>query len=1105
MKCLFCEVSCGAFGALLPPFGTPESLIKTYSESRIFKAVACPPPRRSCVPMDPAKWLYPTNFTFRPYQHAISRSAIRKNTLVCIPTGMGKTLIAAVVMKNFAAYFPHKKVVFLAPTKPLVHQQMEAIRNAVDLPRNICVELTGSISAKKRKEAWRLNTFAFLTPQTFSNDLNNGICPAVEIVCVIVDEAHKATGNHSYVTAVQKLSNIGSAFRVVALSATPGGNASWMQQVVSNLFIETVEWRDESSVDVIGTLKERTIDKIVVPQTKLFTAARAAVLDAYRGVLDRLGRIGIQIGNDPVRVKRYQLLLIMQSLDASSCMPEHKRTQAAWLNVAMMMAYGVELISSHGCGSALEYFSRELNMVQSARQAEGGRRKLSTTLREEVFRSNSFAKLLGTLQNATKVVYGSVNVDSHPKLNITRDLIQQHILKHGSEARVMVFSSIRDSVEELTTVLEGVEGVLPFRFVGQATSNNGGHSRRGLTQKRQREVIRQFRDGVYNVLVCTCIGEEGLDIGEVDLIVCYDISPSAIRQTQRAGRTGRRSSVRVVVLVTEGVEEDTYERSLKNGKAMKRAIRRSNQITFGQPLPSPLPLHAASECEMIKFSPSLEEPSPPSVAPAPRRRHSDIAGHSSALAVQDEEEQTSVNFADNKTYAQSSGIVVLHDNDTTHIGTNKAMQSYPQEQLVCNHESVGVVGNISNPTPANYLRDGDVQNFEENTLFTPANIEFAPQSPDEVNLYPTRQNLGDFMQPLEFNTQEQKMSHRALNVEIFLASATRKRKLRLAGKPPPMPKLFSFRVAEGSSNTNSSAQPLKKVITSLSPKPTLSQSPIPTPSQSPIPTPSPSPISTTSRPPIPTTSKSRIPLRTPSYLSSPLLHANVAGHSTNRGAISPTDTSTALRIRIPLPHRPDEFGSQDISVQSKRLLANKERQRFIQEEASASGDEEQDSEAEEIIMLERSEVEVDDKFIDDATPNSGCEEWTPNSQVSNRRIESSSDDELQVLARHHQLIRRKRERSTSGHDVISQCGPGNVDDDIAVSPSLSGSFIVSDSAEPSLHCTNSLVSPSSSCVDIQVDAGMSGGPLRRLVRAAEASYDQVRSPLRDTTNRFERV
>jgi ERCC4-related helicase len=84
-------------------------------------------------------------------------------------------------------------------------------------------------------------------------------------------------------------------------------------------------------------------------------------------------------------------------------------------------------------------------------------------------------------------------------------------------------------------------------------------------------VIRQFRNGGYNTLVATCVGEEGLDIGEVDLIVCFDASASPIRLVQRMGRTGRKRDGRIVVLVTEGKEEQVRHVSFCCLSFLKRA------------------------------------------------------------------------------------------------------------------------------------------------------------------------------------------------------------------------------------------------------------------------------------------------------------------------------------------------------------------------------------------------------------------------------------------------------------------------------------------------------------------------------------------------------
>ena len=143
-------------------------------------------------------YIYPTNYPIRDYQFNIVKKTLFKNTLVCLPTGLGKTFIAAVVMYNFYRWYPQGKVVFMAPTRPLVAQQIEACFGVVGIPQAHTAEMTGSMVPRERAVQWQEKRVFFLTPQVMQNDLGRGSCPAIEVSCVVFDEAHKALGNHAY-------------------------------------------------------------------------------------------------------------------------------------------------------------------------------------------------------------------------------------------------------------------------------------------------------------------------------------------------------------------------------------------------------------------------------------------------------------------------------------------------------------------------------------------------------------------------------------------------------------------------------------------------------------------------------------------------------------------------------------------------------------------------------------------------------------------------------------------------------------------------------------------------------------------------------------------
>lgn len=90
-------------------------------------------------------WIYPTNYPVRSYQFNIVQTALFKNTMVILPTGLGKTFIAAVVMYNFYRWYPTGKIVFMAPTRPLVAQQIEACYKIMGIPLADTMEMTGEL------------------------------------------------------------------------------------------------------------------------------------------------------------------------------------------------------------------------------------------------------------------------------------------------------------------------------------------------------------------------------------------------------------------------------------------------------------------------------------------------------------------------------------------------------------------------------------------------------------------------------------------------------------------------------------------------------------------------------------------------------------------------------------------------------------------------------------------------------------------------------------------------------------------------------------------------------------------------------------------------
>jgi len=555
-------------------------------------------------PSTSTTWVYPIHplYPIRQYQLNITQKALFHNTLVSLPTGLGKTLIAAVVMYNYYRWFGSNddnnrmnanvnananhpragigKIVFCAPTRPLVNQQMEACYNIVNIPNDHIAEISGKILPSIRKKLWNGSTNCgttkakasvfFCTPQTLMQDILKGICPARDIVCVVFDEAHKAKGDYAYVKVIQLLEQCGAIYRVLGLSATPGTNIPNIQQVITNLNIEEIQVKLETDHDVKPYIHEKEWETVIVKQSSEVNELEKVMNHIIQPIMERLcahnGFQGSSIGNNHKTLTPYMVLKAKtnyQELTNDHTLGGHfyaLQTLIDWRN--NLKTSGIGVIK----GKMLRYLSVDPENHTFKNHATG---YLGTVLKSSAFKNlwelvqeattNSQSQSLPYTQN-TKKRHRKKN---NPKLQALSDILIEHFERAkacNESSRAIVFSQWRDSVEEIVDVLDMEQPLLkPRKFVGQGGSNvsskrgrkkskesdlslhnssgpSASNKNVGMNQKEQQKVLENFKAGVYNVIVCTCIGEEGLDIGEVDLIVNFDCLQSPIRMIQRVSQ-----------------------------------------------------------------------------------------------------------------------------------------------------------------------------------------------------------------------------------------------------------------------------------------------------------------------------------------------------------------------------------------------------------------------------------------------------------------------------------------------------------------------------------------------------------------------------------------
>ena len=160
----------------------------------------------------------------REYQRAIVETAKKANTLVVLPTGIGKTMIALLLTMHRLNEKRPSKALIMAPTKPLIEQHYETFKK--NLPE-LFGELnlfTGEVPGKERKKLWQGADIIFSTPQCIANDLKKELYNLSEVSLLIIDEAHRCLKNYDYTTVVDFYKRQALDQRILGLTASPGSD-----------------------------------------------------------------------------------------------------------------------------------------------------------------------------------------------------------------------------------------------------------------------------------------------------------------------------------------------------------------------------------------------------------------------------------------------------------------------------------------------------------------------------------------------------------------------------------------------------------------------------------------------------------------------------------------------------------------------------------------------------------------------------------------------------------------------------------------------------------------------------------------------------------------
>lgn len=458
----------------------------------------------------------------RAYQINIIKSVYSgKNTLVVLPTGLGKTLIAVFAIAN--ALQKNMKALILAPTKPLNEQHFQSLARLLNINIDDILLLTGSLNRARRQEFEASARVIVATPQTFANDLKRGRISLEDFGIVIFDECHKAVGRYAYTYIANECKLRGA--QMLGLTASPGSDRKKINALIEELGITNIEIRISTDPDVAPYVMHKDITTISVD--------KGGTIDGILGMLkpvidEHLGNLyshGLSPFKDFQNMPRGRLLQIGDNIRRIQA--QNYKFMGIFNYVYVLdLAHAYDLVGTEGLYPFVSYMEGLEN-----------REKKSRTVKS-ILANKSVLSAIKLAKEAME------RGEEHPKMHVLLNRMKNE-LRNDS---VIVFAQFRSTARRIASLLKE-SGIDAREFIGKAG---------GMSQAQQQEIIRSFRNGDFKVLVATSIGEEGLDIPSVDAVVFYEPIPNEIRSIQRKGRAGRMKLGKIMILVTKGTKDETY-------------------------------------------------------------------------------------------------------------------------------------------------------------------------------------------------------------------------------------------------------------------------------------------------------------------------------------------------------------------------------------------------------------------------------------------------------------------------------------------------------------------------------------------------------------------
>ncbi|KIK50014.1 hypothetical protein GYMLUDRAFT_253347, partial [Collybiopsis luxurians FD-317 M1] len=524
----------------------------------------------------------------RGYQQEMLDESLRRNIIIAMDTGSGKTHIAILHLKHESERELEKLLWFLAPTVALCEQQCNVIKDA--LPVSVGL-ISGALAPDQWKDAslWKsvLSTHRVMvsTPQVLLDALRHGyILMGVDIGLIIFDEAHHAVDNDPYNRIMQEfyhklpprdpsLTGIASSQRrmqrpmIMGLTASPifGGNVDKAFRMIETNLDSVIVSPRQTHSELAEYVHRPTFKHIVYNAPSTSNPPFSTNLAALEYATNRL-----DISNDPY-IKSLRNQLSQKSPGTPEYVRLDQRLSKTIANEGTFTHKGLrdfvraarEILSEVGVW-ATDWFVWEV--IENAKKAASGSGSGSSA--EYVmpsWQSQEKAYLLGIINGITITPVSYYPDDITDEQSDKVSALLQCLLNEKEEAEkanetfsALIFVQRRDVVLALSELLKHHPVTkLEFQTGPLLGASDSSHRHaflditRQFVKQTQNEILMDFRLGEKNLIVSTSVAEEGIDVQACGCVIRWDRPMNMASWAQSRGRARKRRST-FVMMFEEG-------------------------------------------------------------------------------------------------------------------------------------------------------------------------------------------------------------------------------------------------------------------------------------------------------------------------------------------------------------------------------------------------------------------------------------------------------------------------------------------------------------------------------------------------------------------------